>query len=78
MSKIRLLGLAGLALVLVALAVFWGRGRIAREQGSGIWTCSMHPQIRLSHPGRCPICGMELVAVRSTAAPRNNRHPISS
>lgn len=27
------------------------------------WTCSMHPQIRLDHPGRCPICGMTLVPV---------------
>lgn len=25
------------------------------------WTCSMHPQIRLTKPGRCPICGMELI-----------------
>ena len=26
-----------------------------------IWTCSMHPQIRLEKPGLCPICGMELI-----------------
>ncbi len=26
-----------------------------------IWTCSMHPQIRLEKPGKCPICGMELI-----------------
>jgi len=26
-----------------------------------IWTCSMHPQIRMEQPGKCPICGMELV-----------------
>ena len=26
-----------------------------------IWTCSMHPQIRLPHPGKCPICGMTLI-----------------
>jgi len=25
-----------------------------------IWTCPMHPQIRRSKPGRCPICGMAL------------------
>lgn len=30
------------------------------------WTCSMHPQIRQSGPGRCPICGMELVPVKRT------------
>jgi membrane fusion protein, copper/silver efflux system len=26
-----------------------------------IWTCAMHPQIRMSQPGKCPICGMELI-----------------
>jgi Cu(I)/Ag(I) efflux system membrane fusion protein len=26
-----------------------------------IWTCAMHPQIRMSHPGKCPICGMDLI-----------------
>ena len=26
-----------------------------------IWTCAMHPQIRMDHPGKCPICGMELI-----------------
>src|SRR5215213_1980951 len=25
-----------------------------------IWTCPMHPQIRRSGPGSCPICGMAL------------------
>lgn len=28
------------------------------------WTCSMHPQIKLSGPGKCPICGMDLIPVR--------------
>ena len=28
---------------------------------STIWTCAMHPQIRMSEPGKCPICGMELI-----------------
>lgn len=26
-----------------------------------IWTCSMHPQIRQNEPGKCPICGMDLI-----------------
>ncbi|MBN2525132.1 MAG: efflux RND transporter periplasmic adaptor subunit [Deltaproteobacteria bacterium] len=26
-----------------------------------IWTCSMHPQIRQPNPGKCPICGMDLI-----------------
>jgi Cu(I)/Ag(I) efflux system membrane fusion protein len=28
---------------------------------STIWTCAMHPQIRMPQPGKCPICGMELI-----------------
>jgi Cu(I)/Ag(I) efflux system membrane fusion protein len=28
---------------------------------STIWTCAMHPQIRMNEPGKCPICGMELI-----------------
>ncbi|MEQ6120264.1 efflux RND transporter periplasmic adaptor subunit [Reichenbachiella sp. MALMAid0571] len=31
----------------------------------GQWTCSMHPQIRQNEPGSCPICGMELIPVKS-------------
>ena len=26
-----------------------------------IWTCSMHPQIRMDKPGKCPICAMDLI-----------------
>jgi Cu(I)/Ag(I) efflux system membrane fusion protein len=26
-----------------------------------IWTCAMHPQIRMPEPGKCPICAMELI-----------------
>lgn len=26
-----------------------------------IWTCAMHPQIRMDKPGKCPICAMDLI-----------------
>ncbi|GMV83339.1 MAG: hypothetical protein AMXMBFR7_45230 [Planctomycetota bacterium] len=26
-----------------------------------VWTCSMHPQVRLPNPGKCPICEMPLI-----------------
>jgi len=26
-----------------------------------IWTCAMHPHIRMHEPGKCPICGMKLI-----------------
>ena len=33
----------------------------ASESGKEIYTCSMHPQIKQDHPGKCPICGMDLI-----------------
>ena len=36
---------------------------IAEVKKNQIWTCSMHPQIRQNAPGKCPICGMELIPV---------------
>ncbi len=32
-----------------------------QNKETGIWTCSMHPQIKMDKPGNCPICGMELI-----------------
>jgi Cu(I)/Ag(I) efflux system membrane fusion protein len=32
---------------------------------SSIYTCSMHPQIRQKEPGKCPICGMDLIPLTS-------------
>ncbi|EGB15143.1 efflux transporter, RND family, MFP subunit [Pseudodesulfovibrio mercurii] len=34
------------------------------EEGNVTWTCSMHPQIRLPKPGKCPICFMDLIPLR--------------
>ncbi len=31
------------------------------EEKGTIWTCAMHPQIRMEKPGKCPICGMDLI-----------------
>ncbi len=44
------------------------------EKGT-IWTCSMHPQIREDGPGKCPICGMELIPL---AQEENNTEEISA
>lgn len=37
----------------------------AAEPAATTWTCSMHPQIRLSGPGNCPICEMPLIPAGS-------------
>lgn len=33
------------------------------DTSESLWTCSMHPQIRQPGPGKCPICGMDLIPV---------------
>ncbi len=35
----------------------------AEEQ---IWTCSMHPQIRMDKPGKCPLCAMDLIPLTTS------------
>jgi Cu(I)/Ag(I) efflux system membrane fusion protein len=32
-----------------------------------LWTCSMHPQIKMEKPGNCPICGMELIPLDTSS-----------
>ena len=32
-------------------------------EGKFYWTCPMHTQIHMDHPGECPICHMKLVKV---------------
>jgi Cu(I)/Ag(I) efflux system membrane fusion protein len=44
----------------------------SEESGTSLWTCSMHPQIKLGEPGDCPICGMDLIpASRATTGNSN-------
>lgn len=31
-----------------------------------IWTCAMHPQIKMDKPGKCPICGMDLIPLKTS------------
>ncbi|MBO3272080.1 efflux RND transporter periplasmic adaptor subunit [Hymenobacter defluvii] len=37
--------------------------------GSSYYTCPMHPQVHEEGPGKCPICGMDLVKATKHAAP---------
>jgi Cu(I)/Ag(I) efflux system membrane fusion protein len=39
-----------------------------------LWTCSMCPQIRQDHSGECPMCGMNLVPLRSVTSSRAELH----
>ncbi|MEJ2635696.1 MAG: efflux RND transporter periplasmic adaptor subunit [Calditrichia bacterium] len=37
-----------------------------------VWTCSMHPQVRQPKPGKCPICGMDLIPVKNNDSSNSN------
>jgi len=41
-----------------------------RDEGGNIeyWTCTMHPSVRMTEPGTCPICAMDLVPVMRSSA----------
>lgn len=41
----------------------------AGHETAQVWTCAMHPQIRRPGPGKCPICGMDLIPVRQEQSP---------
>lgn len=36
---------------------------VKQADSSVYYTCSMHPQVMQDKPGKCPICGMDLIAV---------------
>ncbi len=56
--------------VVLGALLFSGGGASTHEEAAThqhseaeTWTCSMHPQIRQPEPGKCPICGMDLIPV---------------
>src|SRR3989338_7775478 len=38
-----------------------------QTQVTQYWTCAMHPSVRADKPGKCPICGMDLIPVEMQA-----------
>lgn len=43
-----------------------------QEGEKSVWTCSMHPQIRMEQPGSCPICGMDLIPLENQGDETDN------
>jgi Cu(I)/Ag(I) efflux system membrane fusion protein len=37
------------------------------QEARQLWTCPMDPQIVQDHPGKCPLCGMNLVPLEKTS-----------
>jgi len=69
-------GLFALGGLLAGWLIFHTSGRVemmkdqsAQVSHETIWTCAMHPQIRMNAPGKCPICGMDLIPLNTVGAP---------
>jgi membrane fusion protein, copper/silver efflux system len=43
--------------------------QLTEEAKVTIWTCAMHPNIRMEEPGKCPICGMDLIPLIKNGSP---------
>ena len=46
---------------------------VAPAAAGQVWTCSMHPQVRLPKAGKCPICSMPLIPA-TAAGPGKKRY----
>ena len=57
----------GSAVLLVTRLSDGGSDSAAAASGQ-VWTCSMHPQVRLPKPGKCPICSMPLIPVNQPSS----------
>ncbi|MEL6534379.1 MAG: efflux RND transporter periplasmic adaptor subunit [Bacteroidota bacterium] len=72
MTRNQIIGMVVGSLLLGGVVGFALRGGGGQEQDlhsheeeEGIYTCSMHPQVRQQGEGLCPICGMDLIPVLS-------------
>ncbi len=45
---------------------------------SGMYTCSMHPQVKSETPGRCPICEMALEPMAKPVRTERSSSPAGS
>jgi Cu(I)/Ag(I) efflux system membrane fusion protein len=68
-------GVFAIAGLFVGWLFFHSSGKVAEKyelttqnNQTTIWTCAMHPQIRMPAPGKCPICGMELIPLNQNIA----------
>lgn len=57
---------AAIAVVLVFASSGCGDSGAPAPAGQ-VWTCSMHPQVRLPKSGKCPICSMPLILTKAAA-----------
>ena len=59
---------SGILLACLAGTLACARKPAAATPAAQKWTCAMHPQVASDRPGKCPICGMDLIP-RAFAGP---------
>jgi Cu(I)/Ag(I) efflux system membrane fusion protein len=65
--KMRYVLIAMLGALLLGACQGKKKEAVALVKSDTIYTCSMHPQVMQDRPGKCPICGMELIPVKKAA-----------
>ncbi len=73
--KWHLIALGVVAAIIVGIGiavVWWPKASGEAASSSEVWTCSMHPQVRLPRPGSCPICGMKLIPTSKLSAKKGD------
>lgn len=79
MTKKHLINISGgVLLVMVALLSACGHREPkattqAMVKSQSYYTCSMHPQVHEDHPGNCPICGLKLIKVETSAGSQSDQ-----
>jgi Cu(I)/Ag(I) efflux system membrane fusion protein len=61
-----------ISIVIMLFALGWLAADARGEEAKKLYTCGMHPQVILDHPGNCPICGMKLTPIRNGGAAATN------
>lgn len=56
-------------LFIVFISACTSKKKQVSKEADMYYTCSMHPQIMEPKPGKCPICGMELISVQKSKGP---------
>src|SRR5687767_1488586 len=60
MKKIMMLMIAALTISSVSVLAQEKAGKKDTTQHTVLYTCSMHPDVKMQKAGKCPTCGMEL------------------
>ena len=68
--------------LILGAALGWGLKSVStgesehshEEASASLWTCSMHPNVKLPEAGDCPICGMDLIP--ANAGEDNDNNPL--